>query len=136
MNAIVPAQATGSNALVPQTMQDAFRLADMMASQKLVPKHLQGSPGDCLMVIEQAMRWNMSPFAVAQATSVVNGKIMFEGKLVAAAVETMRAITGWMDYEFTGEGAGRAVIVTATRRGETSPRAVTVTLAEAKTTNQ
>lgn len=136
MNAIVPAKPTSSNALVPQTMEQAFRLADMMASQKLVPKHLQGSPGDCLMVVEQAMRWNMSPFAVAQATSLVQGKMMYEGKLVAAAVETMGAITGWMDYVFTGENGNRAVIASATRRGESSPREVEVTLAEAKTANQ
>jgi hypothetical protein len=40
------------------------------------------------MVIEAAMRWGMSPFAVAQETSVIQGKLMFSGKLVAAAIQT------------------------------------------------
>ena len=43
----------------------------------------------CLVVIEQAMRWGMSPFAVAQCTSSIGGKLMYEGKLVAAAVESI-----------------------------------------------
>ena len=69
-------------------MDEALRLAEFMARARTLPKHLQASPGDCLMVVEQAMRWGMSPFAVAQATSVISGKMMYEGKLVAAAVET------------------------------------------------
>ena len=55
---------TGGNgtSLVPQTMEQAMRLAEMMSRGKMLPQHLQGSPGDCLMVVEQAMRWGMSPF--------------------------------------------------------------------------
>ena len=132
----VPAATGGVNGLVPQSMDQAIRLADMMSRGRLVPKHLQDSPGDCLMVIEQAMRWNMSPFAVAQATSVIQGKMMFEGKVVAAAVQASSAITGWIDYEFGGENGGRYIVVKATRRGETEQKTVKVTLAEAKTTNQ
>lgn len=135
MNAIIKPDVAGA-ALVPGTLADAIRLAEVMARAHTVPKHLQDSPGDCLMVIEQAMRWQMSPFAVAQATSVISGKLMFEGKLVAAAVETSGAIQGHLDYSFTGHGEDRAVIVSATRRGETEPRSVTVTLKEARTDNR
>ena len=42
------------SALVPTDAGGAFKLAEMMATGKLVPVHLQRSPGDCLMVIEQA----------------------------------------------------------------------------------
>jgi hypothetical protein len=88
------------------------------------------------MVIEQAMRWGMSPFAVAQATSVISGKLMFEGKLVASAVESSGAITGHIDYSFAGEGDARTITVAATRRGETNPRTVSVSLKEARTANE
>lgn len=84
--------ATGGFAI--DGMQGAMKLATAMASAKMVPQHLQGSPGDCLMVIEQAMRWQMSPFAVAQATAVVRGKMCFEGKLVAAAIQTSGILEG------------------------------------------
>lgn len=126
---------TGGNALVPTSMDGAMKLAEMMSRGKLVPNHLQGSPGDCLMVIEQAGRWGMSPFAVAQSTSVIQGKLMFEGKLVAAALHTSGALATRLAYDYSGEGASRVVRVSATLAGETTPRFVDVRLADAKTTN-
>jgi hypothetical protein len=135
MNAVITSDVPGA-ALVPASLGEAVRFAEVMAQGRLVPKHLQNSPGDCLMVIEQAARWRMSPFAVAQATSVISGKMMFEGKLVAAAVETSGAIVGHLDYTFDGEGDARSITVFATRRGETQPRSVTVTLKDARTSNE
>ena len=132
MNAIM---TTGNNALTPTSMESAIQLAEMMARGKLVPSHLHNSPGDCLMVIEASMRWQMSPFAVAQCTSVIQGKLMFEGKLVAAALNASGLLSSRLDYEFSGAGQQRAVIVRATVKGEAKPREVTVFLADAKTSN-
>jgi hypothetical protein len=132
MNAIV---TTGSNAMTPTSMESAIQLAEMMARGKLVPAHLHNSPGDCLMVVEQALRWAMSPFAVAQCTSVIQGKLMFEGKLVAAALNASGILSARLDYVFAGAGNDRAVTVRGTLKGETKAREVTVYLAEAKTSN-
>lgn len=133
MNAI--ATTTGNTALTPTSMESAIKLAEMMARGKLVPSHLHNSPGDCLMVIEASMRWQMSPFAVAQCTSVIQGKLMFEGKLVAAALNASGILSTRLDYDFSGEAAQRAVTVRGTLRGETKAREVTVYLSEAKTSN-
>jgi hypothetical protein len=127
---------TGGNALVPTTMADAIRLAEMMSRAKMVPSHLQGHPGDCLMVVEQAGRWGMSPFAVAQCTSVIQGKLMYEGKLVAAALHTSGALKTRLEYIYSGEGADRTVTVSAVLAGEDKPRTLPVRLADAKTTNK
>jgi hypothetical protein len=132
MNAIV---STGNNALTPTSMESAIQLAEMMARGKLVPQHLHNSPGDCLMVIEASMRWQMSPFAVAQCTSVIQGKLMFEGKLVAAALNASGILSARLDYDFSGANGQRAVTVRGTLKGETKPREVTVFLADAKTSN-
>lgn len=125
----------GHGPLVPHDMNGAMQLAAMMAKGKLVPQHLRDSPGDCLMVIEQAIRWNMSPFAVAQCTSVIQGKLMFEGKLVSAALHTSGIMERRLHEEFGGSGDTRCVTLTGTIRGETTPRVITVTLKEAKTSN-
>src|SRR5436190_8659299 len=131
MNAIT----TTSNALMPHDMNGAMQLANMMATSKLVPAHLQRSPGDCLMVIEQAMRWGMSPFAVAQCTSVVQGKLMFEGKLVSAALHGSGIMATRLNHKFSGEGEARTICVYGTLVGETEPRDVTVALKDARTNN-
>lgn len=125
----------GAGALVPTNMADAMRLAEMMAKTGFLAKELQ-TPGGALFVMEQAMRWQMSPFAVAMETSFISGKPMFSGKIVAAAVVSSGAITGRMHYEYSGSGEDRAITVTATLRGETEPRSVTVRLRDARTNNQ
>lgn len=134
MNAIVPIQQP--DPLVPRDLDQAIKLAQVMASAKMVPQHLQGDVGTCLMIVEQALRWHMSPFAVAQCTSNIRGKLMFEGKLVAAACESMGAIEGGFDYGFDGAGDDRKVTVKARRTGETNPRQITVRLGDVKTDNQ
>lgn len=137
MNAIVKASppAAQSQGLIPRNMQDAMQLAAMMARGKMMPEHLRND-GDALMVIEQAMRWNMSPFAVAQNTFSIKGKLLFAGTIVAAAIENSGAIQGLMDYQFSGEGQNRKVTVSATRRGESAPRSVDVVLKDAVTSNE
>ncbi len=114
---------------------EAVKLAEIMSSAKLVPTHLQKSPADCLLVIEQAIRWGMSPFAVAQATSIVKGKLMFEGKLVAAAIQGSGVIHGALDYAYKGEGDAREVTVIGTLRGENAARTITAKLVDVRTDN-
>jgi hypothetical protein len=86
------------------------RVATMMAAASLIPECLRGDyegRGDnrrfvphqpatvlanCFMIAEQSVRWNMSPFAVAQSCSIVRGKLMYEGKLVAAVIEARAGV--------------------------------------------
>jgi hypothetical protein len=135
MNAMTTVAHAAPAALTPSNFGEAMRLAEMMSQGKLVPAHLQGKPADCLMVIEQAVRWNTSPFAVAQSTSVISGKLMFEGKLVAAVVNASGLLVGRLRHDLSGEGDSRKVTVSGHIAGEAEPRTVEVTLKEAKTTN-
>jgi len=136
MNAIVPATSRSVPSLIPTSIEAAMRMADLMATGRLMPDHLKNSPGDCFLVVEQAVRWNMSPFAVAMATAIVKGKLCFEGKLVAAAVNSSGALNGRLDYEYSGTGAQLSVTVVGRVRGEDKIRSVVVALASAKTGNE
>lgn len=139
MNALIKHEPTVPDlvaALMPKSIEEAMRLAQFMARSKMVPKHLQDDPGTCLMIIEQATRWRMSPFAVAQCTSSIGGKLMYEGKLTAAAVESIGAIEGHFDYDYHGEGEALAVTVSARRTGDTNPRRLTVKLRDVRTSNE
>lgn len=82
------------------------RIATVMARSNLIPDSLCTSgPKDakeflpldtvianCFLVVNQAVRWNMDPFAVAQSVSVVHGKLCYEGKLIAAVIEAKLGI--------------------------------------------
>jgi hypothetical protein len=122
-------------AMVPSNMAEAIDLAKIMASAGFLARELQ-TVGGAMFVIEQASRWSMSPFAVAMETSFIQGKPMFSGKIVAAAVVSSGAITGRLAYAYEGQGDNRTIIVSGTVRGEAEPRTVTVRLGDAKTANK
>ena len=135
MNELVTVQPLACG-LVPTSMGEAMKLADMMAAARLVPAALQKSPADCLMVIQQAIRWNMDPFAVAQECSVIQGKLMHSGKLVAAVINSRGNLAERLSFAYEGEGDGRMITVSGRILGEAEPRVVTVRLCDARTQNR
>jgi hypothetical protein len=64
---------------------------------------------------------------------MIHGKLMFEGKLVAAAVETSGMLATHFSYKHSGAGDDRAVTVSATIKGENQPRELTVVLKDVRT---
>ncbi len=102
------------------SMDKMMRLAEQMATSRIsVPEHLRGNIGDCLAIITQAMLWNMNPFAVAQKTHVVSGRLGYEAQLVIAVVQNSGAIRGAFRFESRGTGANIETRAGAVLRGET-----------------
>lgn len=128
---------TMTGGLVPSNLADAMKFAEIMCKGRLVPQHLQESIADCLMVVEQAARWRLSPFAVAQCTSVIQGKLMFEGKLVAAVVNARGELVEKLQYRFSGEGERLICFPWARLKGEDKPREIPegVELVKVRTNN-
>ena len=86
-----------------QVMHQLQTFASVMAQGKCtVPKHLQGSDGDCLAITMQAAQWGMNPFAVAQKTHLVNGTLGYEAQLVNAVISSSKAIKGRFHYKYGG----------------------------------
>lgn len=118
---VAPASRMSSAALVmsDESLNRVLRVAEMMATGRAtVPKHLQGSAGDCLAVAMQAMEWGMNPFAVGQKTHIVNGALGYEAQLVNAVVQASGAIVGRFHYEYEGKSPTASCRVGAILRGE------------------
>ena len=99
-----------------------LKVAEMLASSKVsVPDHLRGNVGDCLAIVTQAMLWNMNPFAVAQKTHLVNGRLGYEAQLVNAVLQASGLVRGLPRYEYRGDGEGLECRVAFIPRGETEP---------------
>ena len=61
--------------------------ASLMASARIsIPAELQKNPGDCLALCLQAHAWGMNPFAVAQKSHVIKGRLGYEAQLVNAVI--------------------------------------------------
>lgn len=137
---------TGALLLNTNNLEQMYRAAEMMSSARVtLPKHLAGSPGDCLAIMMQAMQWGMNPFAVAQKTHLVNGTLGYEAQLVNAVVSSSSLLASRIDYEFEGDwkdvkgktdkSDSLAVTVSATLRGEQQPRCLRVSMAQAGVRN-
>lgn len=122
------------------------RVARIMAETSMIPDSLrtikegtetvdlppQKILANCFMVVNQAVRWGMDPFAVAQCCSVVHGRLMYEGKLVAAVIDAKLGVR--LAYTFTNEDRpfsekALGVVVSGTIPGEPAPRTVEGTVA-------
>lgn len=105
------------------------RIATVMAKSSLIPDSLCRAPkkgneeperlpdhvvlSNCFLVVNQAVRWNMDPFAVAQCVSVVKGKICYEGKLIAAVIEAKLGVR--LRYKWDeGKGDNLGIVVSGT----------------------
>lgn len=120
---VIQDSRTSSLALITNdgNMQRLMSLAKLMSSSKVtVPKHLQGSEGDCMAIIIQATNWGMNPFAVAQKTHIVNGTLGYEAQLVNAVICASGAIHGTFEYEYRGAGGAMECRVGAVLRGKTA----------------
>ncbi len=103
--------------IVFQNMTEVMEFAKLMSlSGNAVPKHMQGNPGMCLAVCVQALEWRFSPFAVANKSYEVQGRLCFESQLVHALIEQRAPIRGRLQHRFEGEGEDRKCIVTAILR--------------------
>lgn len=91
-------------ALDAPAMVQMEKLAELMAKSKFsVPEQYQNKPGDCLAVIMQSIQWNMNPFAVAQKTFFVSGKIGYEAQLVSAVITSLAPTKDRLHYEWFGK---------------------------------
>ena len=121
------------------------RIASIMARSSLTPEHLrtvaaqddEGNPiyengkrvvehlpyeaifANCFRIVNQAIRWGLDPFPVAECTSVVRGRLCYEGKLVAGVLDAKLGIE--LSYEWNdakGEAYGIVVSGRTQKRGE------------------
>lgn len=120
----------------PTSLGHLQTFAQVMATGRVtVPKHFQNSEGDCLAVALQAVQWGMNPFAVAQKTHIVNGNLGYEAQLVNAVISTMAPTKDRINYKWDGEGENLTCTVSATIKGEDSPRELTIGIKSATVRN-
>jgi len=117
------------------------RVASLMGSSALTPKHLKGmsekeTVANCFRVVNQAMRWEFDPFAVADETYVVHGRLGYQGKLIAGVINARAGLEKRLRAEYSGSGENRTVTVIGQFKGEDFVRDVSLTLKQARTDNK
>jgi len=116
MNDIAPIESWRPSAAInPERLDYLWKLSERIAQSSIVPESLRGERkgavfndfdemvvlSNVFAVVEQADRWNISPFALMASSSIVRGKLMFEGKVIAAVLESLFGIK--LHAYFSGE---------------------------------
>lgn len=120
-------------ALVPQTLDDAFRLAKALSSAgDMVPKAFQGKPEETMAAIIRGMEIGLAPMQALSSIAVINGRASLWGDAMPAL---MQRAGHHIDVEY--EGAGDALVAVATlTRGDNGKQIVRrFGLADAKRAN-
>ncbi len=93
----------------PKRFEMVSNWASAMAKASIIPAHLKGDTpeqtfGNCFLVANQAATWLADPVSVAQCTSLVHGKLCYEGKLIDSILQERYGIKLFARYEGDGEG--------------------------------
>jgi len=128
---------TGISVFDSGQFEQMWNIAGALSQGSLIPDTLKGKTPDetkanCLRVVEQAARWGLSPFAVMDSASVVHGKLMWEGKLIAAAIKATLNVR--LRYTYEGSGESRKVTVSGVIDG--IEETIEGTVADWKTTGK
>lgn len=147
-NQLSTTQTTSTAAAIfnPEGLMRLQQFAQVMSEGAIsIPQHLRGKPADCLAVTMQAAQWGMNPYAVAQKTHVVNGALGYEAQLVNAVVSSSSLLASRINYSWSGDwtkctgkddkSPDLTVTVTAVIKGESEPRELTISMAQAGVRN-
>ena len=126
-----PGSAIG--ALIPQSLDDAFRLAKALAaSGDMVPKHFQTKPEAVMAAIVRGMEIGLAPMQALSNIAVINGRASLWGDAMPAL---MQRAGHHIDVILTGEGDDMVATATLTR-GDTGKEVVrTFSVVDAKKAN-
>jgi hypothetical protein len=117
-------------ALVPQSLDDAFRLAKALAmSGDMVPKHFQAKPEMIMAAILRGMEIGLAPMQALSNIAVINGRASVWGDALPALLQR-----AGHDIDSRIDGTGDDMVATATlTRGDTGKTITrTFSVADAK----
>lgn len=105
---------SGASGISFGSASEAMEFAKLMSvSGAAVPVHCRKEPGVCLGIVDDAIRFGISPYALARKSYLVNGTISYEAQVVAAIVLTRGPLKHRPTLIFKGEGANRQCFITA-----------------------
>lgn len=108
-------------ALVPQNLDEAFRLADALSkSGDMIPKAFQGQPTATMAAIIRGMEIGLSPMQALSSIAVINGRASLWGDAMPAL---MQRAGHHVDVDYEGAGENLTAVATLTR-GDTGKKIV------------
>ncbi len=112
MNDLTTTQQTFS--LVPRNLDEAFKLAEMLAESEMVPKDYRGKAANVLVAVQWGAEVGLKPLQALQNIAVINGRPSLWGDALPALVRASPLCEYIVE---TADAAGTA-ICKVKRKGE------------------
>lgn len=100
----------------PQSLDEAYDLADRLANSTMVPKDYINKPGNVLVAIQWGWELGLKPLQAMQNIAVINGRPSLWGDAVMALVQASPLCEDVVEY-YEGAGDSLTAICIAKRRG-------------------
>lgn len=124
------AKTTGMGfALQPNSMDEAFRMAEMLAGSQMVPKSYQGKPQDALVAMMMGSELGLNPIQSLANVAVINGKPAIYGDALLALVQNHPKFGG---HEESFDEKTMTATCTVWRKGDTAKHTVSFSQADAQ----
>lgn len=133
LTVIPPQQSAMSygDMLRPTSLDQAMKLADMLARSDMVPKDYRGKPGNIVAAVQMGAEVGLAPMQALQNIAVINGRPSVWGDAMLALVQSHPAFE-WIRERIEGDGDARAAVCEVKRRGNEQPCAARFSVADAK----
>ncbi|MEY8240082.1 MAG: hypothetical protein RPT25_07035 [Cycloclasticus sp.] len=112
-------------------MDEAMRLADLMANSDMVPKDFRGKPGNILIAVQMGAEVGLPPMQAIQNIAVINGRPALWGDAVKAVVLASPLCE---KFEEGFDDANMTAWVVVKRKGH-AERTITFSQADAEAAN-
>lgn len=96
-----------SNIFDVERFEMVSKVAQVMSRASLIPEHMKvrddpdATFSNCFIVANLSLTWGFDPFLVAQAVSILYGKMVLEGKLVRSVIKKSLGLD--LSYRFFGK---------------------------------
>lgn len=127
-----PTMASGGRiaAIVPQTMEDAYRLAKAVCMAGMNPKGME-TPEKCMIAIMRGLEVGLTPFQALDKIAIVNGRPTIWGDGALGLVRGS-GLCEYVKETVEHEGDKRTATCETKRKGEREPIRRTFSVADAK----
>jgi hypothetical protein len=122
---------TQPRGLALQSVADAMKFGEMVASSDFAPKDFRGKPASCMLAIQCGAEIGLAPLQSLQSIAVVNGRPAVYGDAALAVVKAS-PVCEYVTESIDGDGEQMVAVCTAKRRGYPQPTVVRFTVADAK----
>lgn len=128
MNNLAKASASGLS-IQASNLNEAMKVAEMLARSQMVPKNYQGKPEDTLVSMMMGSELGLNPIQSLQNIAVINGKPSIYGDALLALVQNHPKFGG---HEETFDDQTMTATCTVWRKGDKHKHTVTFSRADAE----